>query len=80
MTLGQFYKFGGKQACCSLRRTEQCPVPRLEHFTNWALSVNQSAPRIKITGLSGVQPNCPVSPRTNGRLRQRSTVVDYAAV
>jgi hypothetical protein len=52
MTLGQFYKLGAKHVCTSLWHTRMCPVPRLEHFANWPLSRNQSAPRIKITELS----------------------------
>jgi hypothetical protein len=50
-----------------------CPVPRLARPGNWPLSRKQSAPRLKITGLSGVSPDCPVSPRAtvifaNGQL------------
>jgi hypothetical protein len=46
-----------------------CPVPRLAHPANWPLSGIFSAPRLKITrlsgvhrstGLSGVPPDCPV--------------------
>jgi hypothetical protein len=71
--LGQFYKYGAKHICTSLRRTGQCPVPRLACPANWPLSGKHRAPRLKITKLSGVSPDCPVSAQAtvifaNGRL------------
>jgi hypothetical protein len=53
MTLGQFYKFGAKQVCISLRRTEQCPVHRLSRLANRPLSEILSARWLKIIELSG---------------------------
>jgi hypothetical protein len=54
MTLGgKFYTIGAKQDWCSLRRTGQCPVPWLEHLTNWQLSGYLSARPLKFIGLSG---------------------------
>jgi hypothetical protein len=53
--------------------TGYCQVPRLAQPTNMPLSGKLSAPRQKFTGLSGMSPNCPLSPRpmvnfANGRL------------
>jgi hypothetical protein len=48
-------------------------VPWLEHLANWLLSGFLSARPLKIIGLSGVPPDCPVIPRSNNQLRQRST-------
>jgi hypothetical protein len=53
--------------------TEQCPVPWLEHSGNRPLSGILGTRPLNITGLSGVPPDCPMSPRCNGRLRQWST-------
>jgi hypothetical protein len=50
--------------------TGQCPVPRLLSPANWPLSGKCSASRLKIIGLSGVPPDCPLS---NGHLHQWST-------
>ena len=65
MNLGQFYKFGAKRIYTSLWRTGQCHVPRLACPANWPLSGILSAPRLKITGLSG-------EPTSNDHLRQQS--------
>jgi hypothetical protein len=51
-----------------------CPVPWLEHFANWPLSSFLGARPLKITGLSGVPPDCSVSSQSKGRLRQQLTV------
>jgi hypothetical protein len=53
MTLGgELYTIGAKQDWCSLRCTGQCPVPWLEHLTNWLLSGFLSARPLKFIGLS----------------------------
>jgi hypothetical protein len=54
-----------------------CPVPRLARPTNRPLSRKRSAPRLKVTGLSGVSSDYPVSTRAtvdfdNGRLPPQS--------
>jgi hypothetical protein len=46
---------------CGTLDSLQCPGWRAP--PNWPLSGKHSAPRLKITGLSGVSPDCPVSPR-----------------
>jgi hypothetical protein len=55
------------QTYCSLAHrtvqwcTGQCPVPQAGPTTNWPLSEIGRATRLKITGLSGGAPDCPVS-------------------
>jgi hypothetical protein len=61
--MGHFYKYGATQTCISLRRTGKCPVPKLAHPTNIPFSGKRNDPRLKFTGLSGVSPDYPVSPR-----------------
>jgi hypothetical protein len=57
--LGEFYSFKAKQDCCSLWRTEQCPVctghclvPWLKHSTNWPLLGILGVRPLKFTELS----------------------------
>jgi hypothetical protein len=52
--LGRFYKYGAIQDCTSLWCTGHYPVPRLECPTNRPLGRKRRAPRLKLTGLSGV--------------------------
>jgi hypothetical protein len=44
-------------------------------LVNWPLSGFRRATPLKITGLSGVPPDSPVSQWSNGQLRQRSTAL-----
>jgi hypothetical protein len=60
--------------------TRQCPVPRLARPVNWPLSEICSTSPLKTTGLFAVSPDCPMSPQSNDRLRQRSTAVNCTAV
>jgi hypothetical protein len=65
---------------CSLWSTGHYPVPRLETSVNWSLSGFLSAHPLKIIGLSGVPPDCPVRQRSNGQLRPMVDCADYRAV
>jgi hypothetical protein len=49
------------QTCTSLWRTGQCPVPRLARQLTGRSREKKKAMRLKITGLSGHAPDCPVS-------------------
>jgi hypothetical protein len=80
MTLGEFYSVGAKQNWCSLRRTGQCPVPWPEQLANWLLSGFLSAHPLKIIGLSGVPPDCPVRQRSNGQLHPMVDCADCGVV
>jgi hypothetical protein len=54
--------------------TGQCPVPQAGSMVNWLLSGIGRATSLKITGLSGGAPDCPVShqhPRPTLRRRTR---------
>jgi hypothetical protein len=74
MTLGEFYMFGAKQNWCSLCRTRHYLVPWLERSANWPLSGILGARPLKIIGLSGVPPDCPVRQRATVNFAQWSTV------
>jgi hypothetical protein len=79
--VGEFYKVWSKNKYrCGQWRTGHCPVPRPRHPTNWLLSVFLRATPLKITGLSSVPPECPVSQRINGQLCQQSTTLTGGTV
>jgi hypothetical protein len=84
--MGQFYKYGAKSICTSLQRTGLSGV-------HWTVSGAQAGAPIELATLGNLQCSSAkihrivrraldysVSPRSNGRLRQRSTVVDCTAV
>jgi hypothetical protein len=70
-------KFGAYKYWCSQWRTRHCLVPQATTLVNWPLSGFLKATRLKFARLSGVPPDYPVSQRSKGQLRQRSTAVQY---